>query len=95
MNKLCPKYIHFSLNANFAFSAFFLYNRDMKVLFSIFLFLFPFSIFADDGFIGENPGIDFYTTIDESSDSLHNQIVDKNLNNTPTLDAFAAGCPGG
>lgn len=94
MNKRCAKYIHFSLNANFAFSGFFLYNRDMKVLFSIFFFLFPFSLFAADGFIGENPGLDFYTTIDESSDSLHTQIVNKHLNDTPSLDTFAAWCPG-
>ena len=46
------------------------------------------------GFIGENPGLDFYTQIDESSNSLHTQIINKHLSNTPNLDNFAKGCPG-
>ena len=46
------------------------------------------------GFIGENPGLDFYTQIDESSASIHTQIINKHLANTPNLDNFAKGCPG-
>jgi hypothetical protein len=39
-----------------------------KSLFTLFItltFFLPFSLLAEEGFIGENPGFDFYSTIDE------------------------------
>ena len=75
----------------------FLYNILMKqYLFVIFILSTIFSppVSALGGFIGENPGLDFYTKIDESSNSVHTQILNKHLTNTPNLDNFAKGCPG-
>lgn len=41
----------------------------------------PFSTYADeDGIIGTNPGLDFYSRIDDASDSLAQTIVNRRLN---------------
>lgn len=75
----------------------FLYNIHMKqYLFIIFIssIIFSSPVSALGGFIGENPGLDFYTEIDESSNTVHTQILNKHLTNTPNLDNFAKGCPG-
>lgn len=79
------------------FSLFFYTIRAMKLSLFILLIsgiLLSPSSYALEGFVGENPGLDFYTRIDESSNSIHNQIIRKHLASTPNLDSFAKWCPG-
>ncbi len=73
----------FFMIANFAFSASFRYNGTMSIVrtFSIFIgifFIIP-SLFAEEGYIGESLGIDFYTRIDEGSYSINQKIVTKKI----------------
>lgn len=73
----------FFMIANFAFSSSFRYNRTMSIVrsFSIFIgifFIIP-SLFAEEGYIGESLGIDFYTRIDEGSYSINQKIVSKKI----------------
>ena len=73
----------FFMIANFAFSSSFRYNGTMTIVrsFSIFIgifFIIP-SLFAEEGYIGESLGIDFYTRIDEGSYSINQKIVSKKI----------------
>jgi hypothetical protein len=40
-------------------------EKSLFALTLIFCMSLPFSLSAEEGFIGENPGFDFYSTIDE------------------------------
>lgn len=71
--RLYPIYFLFQ---TFAFSFVFRYNRYMVRL-SILVILLavyfsPFSLFAEEGYIGENPGLNFYSRIDETAGDIAN-----------------------
>ncbi len=84
------------LEANFAFSPLFEYDRDMKKYLSIFLVFFLCNlgkgIFAEEGYIGENPGLSFYSQIDEWNYTITQKMVRTRLRETPTLWVFAKKC---
>jgi hypothetical protein len=52
----------------------------------------PFSLSASEGYIGENPGLDFYSKIDEGNYSVRQKTVTRRLSDTPTLDIFGDEC---
>ncbi len=74
----------FFMNANFAFSVAFRYNDSMSIVryisicIGIFFIIPP--LFAEEGYIGESLGIDFYTRIDEGSYRINEKIVTKKIN---------------
>jgi hypothetical protein len=82
--------------ANFAFSLAFGYNISMKKsLFAtilIFCISLPFSLFAWEGFIGEDPGFDFYSKIDEWQFTVQKKIIDTRLKQNPTMNQFGKKC---
>lgn len=49
---------------------------------------------ATESYIGESLGLDFYSVIDDGHYALLTQMVDLNIEKTPTLGEFGAGCPG-
>lgn len=48
---------------------------------------------ATESYIGESLGLDFYSVIDDGEYALRSQMVDRALQETPTLGEFGAGCP--
>lgn len=67
--------------------------RTWYSFFTIILIAFSFSeLFAEGGYIGENPGINFYSTIDEWNYSITKKMVTVRLKEKPSLDLFAQGC---
>jgi hypothetical protein len=44
------------------------------------------------GYLGENPGLDFYSKIDTNASALEKRLVTTKLRETPRLDGFAKGC---
>ncbi len=91
-------YIYFFWSANFAFLPTFGYNSSMycfRIIASIILMgFFSFSVWAEDWYIGENPGTNFYSTIDEWDYQITAKILTKRLAEKPTLDKFGAECLG-
>ncbi len=54
----------------------------------------PFSMYADeDGIIGTNPGLDFYSRIDDASDSLAQTIVNRRLNEKWNYSSLGCNIP--
>ncbi len=56
------------------------------------LSFFPFFVNAEEGFLWENPGFDFYTKIDEGSFKVHQKTVNKRLQENPMLNQFGKKC---
>ena len=52
----------------------------------------PPAIFAEEGFLGENPGFDFYSKIDAGSYRVLEKTVTRRLEETPKMNEFARGC---
>lgn len=96
MRLIQSHYKNFSQSANFAFSLCFIYNRIMQKSLLLFVLisslLYPFFLFAEEGFIGENPGLDFYSKIDEGSFKVLQKTVNTRLKETPTLEIFGKKC---
>lgn len=53
---------------------------------------FPFFVSAEEGFLWENPGLDFYTKIDEGSFKVLQKTVNKRLQENPMLNQFGKKC---
>lgn len=56
------------------------------------LFILPSFIFAEEGFIGENPGLDFYSRIDETSRTIASWLIKKRLSEYSTFAGFGRNC---
>ena len=54
---------------------------------------FPIFVNAGDDYIGESPGLDFYSTIDDGNYTITSKMVKVRLVDTPTLDTFGKDCP--
>jgi hypothetical protein len=52
----------------------------------------PLTLLAEEGFIGENPGFDFYSKIDEWNFTVLKKSINARLKETPTLDVFGNKC---
>lgn len=65
--------------------------RKTLVYCILFFLLLPLHSFAT-GFIGENPGLNFYTRIDESAGTIANNLVKKRLNDYKTFAGFGRHC---
>lgn len=74
----------------------FRYNGSMYkigwISFVICSLVFPLAIHAADGYIGENPGFDFYSKIDEWNYKILEKTVNRRLRETPTMDQFGKDC---
>ncbi len=64
------------------------------LLISFLWIIFPISLFAEEGFIWENPGFDFYSKIDEWSFKVLQKTVNKRLSENPMLNQFGKKCLG-
>jgi hypothetical protein len=53
---------------------------------------FPIFSYAEEGFVGENPGLNFYTTIDQGNYSIQQKTLKVRLAETPSLDQFGKNC---
>ena len=67
-------------------------QKSLFLLTLITSFLYPLFLFAEEGFIGENPGFDFYSKIDEGNYKVLQKTVNKRLQETPTLEVFWKKC---
>lgn len=64
-------------------------------IFSIVIVCIPFLAYAEDEwYIGKTLWLDFYSTIDDGNYTLVKSLVNRELQKTPTLGEFWAGCPG-
>ncbi len=52
----------------------------------------PFSLFAGEGYIGENPGLNFYSRIDETASLVSDGILKKRLSEYSTFSNFWSYC---
>ncbi len=63
------------------------------VLFSILaILLFPLSSFADDGYFGENPGLDFYSMVDDGAAKMTDWLIKQRLWEYTTFAGFGRTC---
>jgi hypothetical protein len=89
----------FSLDANFAFSPPFGYNTFMQksllLFFASLSLSIPLFLSAAGGYIGENPGLDFYSKIDEGTYKIQKRLVSLELAKSPTLASFGQRCGAG
>ena len=53
---------------------------------------FPIFSHAEEGFVGENPGLNFYTTIDQGNYTIQEKLMKVRLAETPSLDQFGKNC---
>ncbi len=67
-------------------------QKSIFFLTLISVFFYPFFVFAEEGFIGENPGLDFYSKIDEWSFKVLQKTVNKRLQENPMLNQFGKKC---
>lgn len=67
-------------------------QKYIFIIVALFLSISPYSLFAEEGFIGENPGFDFYSKIDAGSYRVLEKTVTRRLEETPKMDEFARGC---
>lgn len=56
------------------------------------LFFSPFSLLAEQGYIGENPGLNFYSRIDEASGDIASGLMKKRLSEYSTFANFGKYC---
>jgi hypothetical protein len=56
------------------------------------MFLTTSRVSALGGYLGENPGLDFYSKIDANASLLEKKLVTTTLRETPRLDTFAKSC---
>ncbi len=70
-----------------------MYRFLLIIGFSLFL-AFPIFSWAEEWYIGENPGTNFYSIIDDGDYQITRKILTKRLAEKPTLDLFGAECLG-
>ena len=56
------------------------------------LYFFPLSLFALEGYLGENPGLNFYSKIDDGTYSIQKKLVTREISKSKTFDSFGSKC---